>query len=408
MHWPLFLALKYLFPSGKGLTFFTFISILGVALGVMVLVVVQSVMNGFHHLIEEKIVQLNGDIKILSPAIIEDAESLQKELQAIQGVKGLTPFVHGIALVQHNEYVQFPKILGVDLSSVEKVLPLSKFIKMGSLTALSKGFFFSRPLAQSLDVALEEKVDVYSPLMLEALKKDEILLPIEIPIVGIFETGWADADRDTAICSLETLQHLYGLGKGIHGFSIKLEPGLDPHQFAQMLKQRLPDPLRAYSWLELNEDLFYVLRLEKTMMFFVVFFVILVAAFSISSGLMTFVVRKKREIGLLAVFGATRKEIVQIFCFQSLIIGVSGVILGIMGGLSALCFRNQVMALLSKWFLPKDLLWKFYSFAHLPVYYKIADFMIIAIATLLIAFCASLLPAWRASRLTLASNLRGE
>jgi lipoprotein-releasing system permease protein len=264
-------------------------------------------------------------------------------------------------------------------------------------------------LADALSVDIGDEVDVYSPLMLGAIGRDEILLPTEHRVSGIFETGWADVDRQTILCDLETVQEWYGLGTAVHGIAASVDEAKTSVTTAcGALNRVLTPPLRARTWMEVNEDLLFVVRLEKTMMLFVVLFIVLVAAFSISSGLMTTVVRKRREMALLTLMGAGRLQLMSVFAWQSAILGLLGLALGFVGGAISLFLRNDILEWLSRWVLPRDMLWNFYSFAQLPSRCSVRDAVVIATATLAMALGASLVPAWKASQLRSAEVLRGD
>ncbi|MDR1254660.1 MAG: ABC transporter permease [Puniceicoccales bacterium] len=406
--WTLKLALHYLFPKGRMGTFFTWISIAGIALGVMVLTIVLSIMNGFDKTIHNKLIQINGQIKILSSSVVEDCAQWMHTLENFEGVSHVTPFVQGIALVQHGDYVQFPRCLGVDEKTVQTVLPLNSFVRSGDINDLNQGVFVTKGLVQTLNVNVGDTLDIYSPLSLEAIKRDEVLLPKELPIIGIFETGWAEIDKNTLLCSLETLQDLYGLANGVHGFSLNVKTGISIQSLCLKLNAHLPKSLRAYSWMELDADFLHILKLEKAMSFFVLLFVILVACFSISSGLMSSVVRKTREIALLRIWGAQRWQIAALFCWQATFLSSIGILLGFMGGLGVLHYRNGVIRCLTGLIFPKDFLWNFYSFSNLPVAYAWQDFALVGSLTFIIALLAAVIPALKASFSLVARSLRSE
>lgn len=404
--WTLKLAWRYLFPQGRCGTFFTWVSVLGICLGVVVLSVVQCVMNGFDKNIQEKLVQLNGDVKVVSSGLVDIA--IQDDLKRVRGVEAVSPFVQGVALVQHKQFVQFPKCLGVDLDSIQSVLPLERFVKEGQLQDLKHGIFLTRPLAHALNIKVGDTLDLYSPLSLEAIKQDEIILPQELCVVGILESGWAEFDRDGLVCSLETLQSLYGLQNEVHGFSLKARPATSLKVLTEELNKTLPPSLSAYTWFDFNADFLYVLKLEKTMSFFVLLFIVLVAAFSMSSGLMTSVMRKIREIALLRLWGAKSRHIVAIFFWQACILGILGILLGFTVSGLVLVFRNHIVKFLTGWILPQNLLWDFYSFAELPVAYDWKDFVVIGLVTFVITLFASVLPALRANKFSMSKGLRCE
>jgi lipoprotein-releasing system permease protein len=407
MPWSLRLALKYLFPTGRRLSFFTVLSVVGMALGVAVLWVVQSVINGFGHQIREKLVEINGPIQVVSTEPLENVEAVQAQMLSVGGLRSVVPFVAGMTMIQSKDRIAFPWVRGVEIQRCEEVFAFGKFIKKGGW---EEGcVLLSRSLADALSVDVGDEVDIYSPLMLNAIGRDEILLPTEHRVSGIFETGWADVDKQTILCDLETAQEVYGLGNAVHGIAASVDDSKTSVSAAcGALNRILPPPLRARTWMEVNEDLLFVLRMEKTMMLFVVLFIVLVAAFSISSGLITTVVRKRREIALLTIMGAGRKQLMSIFAWQSTILGLLGIALGFVGGSIALLLRNDILEVLSRCVLPKDMLWNFYSFAQLPSRCSARDAVVIAVSTLAMALGASIIPAWKAGRLRSTEVLRGD
>ena len=240
------------------------------------------------------------------------------------------------------------------------------------------------------------------------LNNDEVFLPRELEVVGIFETGWNQVDSQTIICSLPLMQELYDLGDTVHGIAIRLKPKKDADKVAAMLNEELPYPYKAITSLDLNRDLLFVLRLEKSILFFIIIFVVLVATFSIASSLMTTVLRKTREIGILAALGATPKGIALTFCIQGLIIGLVGSTLGVVFSLIALHYRNTIVHAFARLTHSEAALLKFYQFTDIPVHYLLSDFLVIVPIAILLSTLAGLLPAWRAARMKPSEALRSE
>ncbi len=410
MPWYLYLALKQLFPSGKICSFFALVSILGVSLGVMVLVVVQSVMNGFGSEIQRKVIDVGGHVRIESGGIIEDYEELLALALDQPGVQAVEPYAQGMVMAVHRNRPAFPFIRGVLPPNGEPVVvPLESFILMGSLDDLDdEGVVLSSGLAAALGASVGSTIEVYSPLLIERLRADEVLLPRELRVVAIFEAGWNQVDSNTMVGTLRLMQDLYGLGPGIHGIAIRLDRDDRSAPVAAALNAFLDSPKHAYTWLASNRDLLFVLRLEKTVMFFIILFIILVASFSIASSLLTAVVRKTREIGLIGALGGRSWEIASVFCLQGFFIGVVGTGLGIGGAVFALAYRNEIVQTFAQWTKSEAALREFYQFADLPLHYVASDFVIIICFAILISTLAGLIPAWRASRLKASEALRNE
>lgn len=410
MPWYFYLALKQLFPSGKRVSFFSLMAILGVTLGVMVLIIVQSVMNGFGNEIRSKLIQTHGDFRLESGSIIDDYDELLETALAHPAVQTAAPFAQGIIMLQYNGHPAFPGIYGLDLDPSRQVIPMRDFMVTGSLEALNdESILVSSQLAASLGVTNGSILEVYTPLMIERMKADEVLLPRELEVVGIFETGWNQVDSNLVVIPLRLMQELYGMDEGVHGVAVRLkESGRNVEKVAAEFNHQLRPRFDAITWMERDQDLLFVLQLEKTTMFFIIIFIIIVASFSIASSLMTSVVRKTREIGLLGAMGASPKHCAAVFCLQGFIIGTSGTFLGIAGGLTALYFRNNIVHTLASITNSQEALLTYYQFANIPVHYLMSDFLLITSFSILIATLAGFIPAWRASHLKPAEALRSE
>lgn len=409
MSWPLYLALKQLFPTGRRVPFFTFISLAGVALGVMVLIVTLSVMGGFGQQIRRMIVDTVGDVQITAGQPMSDAAQLMAEARRTPGVVGATPHAEGVVMLLSGNKPAFPAIQGVDLTHVEEVVPLNSYIRLGSVEDLDDdSVILSRTLAQSLGVGVGSRIELYTPLMLEKMRHDEVLLPREFRVAGLFEIGHTQLDSSLVICTLRTMQDLYGLGSAVHGVSLRLAPGVDPDAIADRLNQRLPQGVRALTWMDTNRDFLFILQLEKNMLFFLLLFIVVVAGFSVASSLLISVVRKTREIGLLAALGGDARGVAACYCYQGLFIGIVGTALGTLAGFTAVYFRNDVVQVFSRLTRSKAALERFYMFTEIPAHLVVTDLLLIVVSSIAIALFAAVLPAWRAARLKPSEALRSE
>jgi lipoprotein-releasing system permease protein len=411
MPWYLYLALKQLFPTGRRFPFFTFISMLGVALGVALLVISTSVMGGFGHEIRRMIVETQGDVQVKADGFVENSDDLLARITKVPGVVAATPYAEGFVMLTCEGRPAFPVIEGIDINRVEKVVPLSRYVRVGSLDDLDDdSIILSANLAISIGARIGDTVEVVSPLLIQRLNKDELFLPRELKVVGIFEVGHQQLDSSTVIVTLRLMQDLYGLRNGIHGINVKLAPGLDADVGASRINAALPPGahLTAHSWMDANQDFLFVLSLEKNMIFFLLTFIIIVAAFSVTSSLLISVVRKTREIGLLGALGGKARQVAACFCFQGLFIGVVGTAAGLGLGFTALYFRNDVIRAFTELTGSQEVLVRFYQFSQLPAYTSSRDVTMIVVCSIVISTLAGLLPAWRAARLKPVEALRSE
>jgi lipoprotein-releasing system permease protein len=411
MPWYLYLALKQLFPTGRKFPFFTAISVLGVALGVMLLVISTSVMGGFGYQIRHIIVDTQGEVQVRGRGFIEDSAGLQARLATVPGVVATTPFAEGVVMLEHERKPAFPAMQGIDVNRVSKVVPLERFMRAGSLDDLDDDtIILSSKLAVSIGAWLGSKVTVTSPLILEKINNNEVLLPQELRVVGIFEVGHAQLDSSVVLVTLRRMQELYGLGTAIHGVNVKIAPGLDADAVAARINAALPPESRssARSWIEANQDFLFILQLEKNMIFFLLLFIIIVAAFSVTSSLLISVVRKTREIGLLGALGAQPMQVAACFCFQGLLIGTAGTLAGLVLGFGVLHFRNALVEAFTRLTASEEVLTRFYQFSQLPSHTSTGDVVMIVVCSVVISTLAGLLPAWRAARLKPVEALRNE
>jgi lipoprotein-releasing system permease protein len=412
MPWPLYLALKQLFPSGKRFPFFTFISVVGVALGVALLIVSISVMGGFGREIRRMIVDTQGDVQIRAGGALPDSERAMATVAQVPGVVGVTPFAEGVVLLEYQLRPAFPTIQGVDIDRVNSVIPLDEYVRVGRLSDLDDdSVILSAGLARSLGARIGSRVEVTSPLLLEKYRADEFMLPRELEVVGIFEIGHQSLDSSMVLVTLRLMQELYGLEDQVHGLNVKLTPGLDADRAARAINAVLPPVAPgavARSWADANQDFLFVIQLEKNMIFFLLTFIILVAAFSVTSSLLIAVVRKTREIGLLSAMGGTARDVAWCFALQALLVGFAGTGLGAAFGFLALRFRNEAVGAFTRLTGSEEALLRFYEFSRLPAYLSGRDLVLILSLAVAICALAGVLPAWRAARLKPVEALRSE
>ena len=339
--------------------------------------------------------------------------------RAYAGVVASTPFAQGVVMVEHESRPAFPIIQGVDVEKVGGVIPLDRYLSFGSLADLDDdSIILSSRLAVAIGARVGSKVQVYSPLQLEKSQNDEILLPRELTVVGLFHIGHQQLDSSTVIVTLRLMEELYGLGRAVHGINLKIAPGLDADDAAARINAVLRAGqgtlwkpvagLEARSWREMNQDFLWVIQLEKNMMLFIILFVVVVAAFLTMSLLLVLVVKKTREIGLLGALGASRREVALCFCFQGVTTGVAGTAGGLALGFTLLYFRNGIIRSLTQLTGGQQLLERFYQFSELPAHTEPRDLAVIVVLAILLSTAAGIIPALLAARLKPVEALRYE
>lgn len=409
MHWPLYLALKQLFPTGRRFPFFTVISSLGGALGVAVLIITVSVMGGFGRELGKMMISTQGEVEVRSFGRMPDAEIAIDAISKVEGVVACTAFAEDVVMLQSDTTRAFPAIRGVDLARVEKVAPLSQFIIAGSFDDLDDDrVILSSRLARTVGARVGSKVSVYAPRLLEKLNGSEVVLPHELEVCAIFEIGHQQLDSSLMVVTLRAMQDISGLGHSVDGIHVKIAEGLDPDVIASRINRVLPVDGMAKSWMDLNQEFLFVLQFEKNMFFLLMLCILVVASFLVVSGLMVTVVRKTREIGLLGALGGSPRQIAACFCYQGIIIGVLGTSLGLLIGFGVIHFRNDILAAFTKLTASQEALERFYQFSQLPAYLSNKDLVMIIACSLMVSTLAGILPAWRAAKLKPVEALRAE
>ncbi len=402
----LFLALKYLKPKRTFVSVITVISILGVMLGVAVLIIVLSVMSGFDHMWRDKILSFNAHITVNHHRALDDVEDLLTAIESVPGVQAAAPYVEGLVFMQHGDRIFTPLLRGIDPVYEVRVSRVPEHMVAGHFDVEYEEIIMGRDLALQMGVRLGDSILVYSPQSF--ISPDEIRLPEELTVVGIYELGMWDFDMGYTLTSIGMAQELYGRETGVQAIHVMTDEPYRAHLVADRLQEHLGPHYEVRTWMELNRQLFAALRVEKNMMFFLLIFITIVAAFGITNTLITLTVQKTREIGLLKSLGFSSGSIMRVFFWQGWIEGVLGTLLGIGTGLLILRYRNDLMFWLSTQFgwelFPKEL----YHLSEIPASTSSFDILLIAISVMVICTLAGVVPAYRAASLDPARALRNE
>jgi lipoprotein-releasing system permease protein len=424
----LFLALRYLRPKRTFVSIITLISIIGVALGVAVLIIVISVMSGFDHDLRSKILGFNSHLKIFATdqsgrtETMKNYEDVMRIVSSNKNVCGVAPFILGQVLVETepaNTNVQesltaAPWIRGMDMNTENSVSVLPKSITNGTFDLSGQSVVIGRDFADSMNLSVGDRISIYSPADLKKMKEhqgkpdEEAVLPDDYTVTGIFSVGYYDFDANVIVTSLENAQELYNLDDSVHGLMVMLNDPYQADKVRSELLQTLGPNFNITTWAEENSTILGALLVEKNVMFYLLFFIVLVAALCILSAQITFVVQKTREIGMLKALGATNLQISGLFLSQSAIIGVIGVASGFGLGMLAVAYRNEFLHFMRRatgWELfPASI----YGFGELPAVIAPRDIAIICGCSFVICILGGVLPAIRAGRLKPVEALRYE
>jgi lipoprotein-releasing system permease protein len=422
MSYELFVSLRHLKAkrTQRFISLNTWISIGGVALGVMALIVVIAVMSGFGKDLRDKILGTNSHVVItnVTRSGMVDYEAVMEKVIKAEGVNAVAPFILNQVMLAYGDNAIGVVVRGVDSDREAGVSDLEKNLVRGSLKMLERpakssgkprrdGIILGKELAHRLRVQNGDAVSMVAPA--SRMTPMGLIPKIKLfKVVGLFESGMFEYDSNLAFISIHSAQKFFAMKGKVSGIEIRVEDIEKADQVAAGIQESLGFPYYARDWMQMNKNLFSALRLEKVVMFIILILIILVAAFNIVSTLFMVVMEKTKEIAILKSMGASRSSIMKIFSLQGLIIGVTGTMIGCVGGFTVVPNLNEIVGFIESIFgitaFPSDV----YYLDKLPSEIQYFDSFLIVIFSILICFVASLYPAWRASRLDPVEGLRYE
>jgi lipoprotein-releasing system permease protein len=422
MSYEFLIGLRYLRSKRKStsISIITFISMAGVALGVMALIVVLAVMTGFEEDLKEKILGTNAHVVVLkNNGGIEGYPGVMDRLKRVPGVVAATPFVYSQVMLTTGSNVSGVVLRGIEPKSDARVTNLKKSLVEGRLTDLEKtvasgtegtplpGVILGKELAKNLNLFVGDPVNIVSPLgnitpfgMAPKMKR--------FRVAGLFNTGMLEYDSTLAYIGLREAQEFLGLGTAVTGIQLKVADVYHADRIAREINRGFGYEYFARDWMRMNKNFLFALKTEKMVMFIILTLIVLVAAFGIASTLFMVVMEKTKDIAILKSMGATNRSIMKIFVLEGLIIGVAGTVFGVLSGLLVALNLESIVAFIQKVtgfeLFSRDV----YYLDHFPSQVVPGDVLLISLTAVLISFAATLYPSWQGSRLPPTEALRYE
>ncbi len=409
---PIYIALRYLKGRKSGfLSFISSLAFVSTSLGVAVLIIVSSVMNGFEKELKERILNVIPHASIYGLSPIQDWKQVELNLREDANIEGISPYIETEALIKSKSSVVGARINGVDSKKDKSVSVINEFIESGDLSEIEKGdkIILGYILARKLNVGLGDKVSLLLPDS-NASFAGYFPKSKTFQVGGIFNVGSKELDEVLAYISLENAASLTGLKDKIHGFRIKYENLFDaPYLVWQSLifaEKDLINLLNAEDWSYTYGPLFEAIMMEKSLVLLLLFLIIIVAAFNIVSMLMMLINEKRGQIAILQTMGMTNLEIYKIFFYLGSIIAFIGTSLGLAFGLiltfliGSSFFESQLSSLMEYFGT--------YFISYFPYDIRLSWILYIIFFSLLITILSVIYPAKVASKLHPVEVLRNE
>jgi lipoprotein-releasing system permease protein len=404
MKFELFIAKRYLLRGRKSsfISIISLVSIIGIAIGVAALIIALSLLNGFQGDIRDKILSSTAHVMVnnVFGEGLADYEPLIKEIQKqFDEVISAAPVVYGTVLVKgSSRYASGAVLRGVDLDISANEL-WAKKLESGSLPKKKNQLLLGREIAVRLSLISHDPCTVITPQ--PVLSPSGILPKIKkLYVSGVFKSGLYEFDNGTVITNLETAQKLFNLKDKISYIQIYLDDLFKAEAVAAKLRKMLPPGLQVITWKELNASLYSALKLEKTVLFFTLTLIIIVAALNIIAGLILLVIQKIKDIAILLSYGATPGIIKRIFFFQGSVIGIIGTTVGVIIGLG-FCFLANKFELIK---VPPEI----YQMTHVPFKVGLFDLLAVLVVALIISFTATLIPSQKAASVDVVDAIKNE
>lgn len=410
---PLYIGLRYIRAKRRNqfISFISLVSMLGIALGVMVLITVLSVMNGFDHEISDRIFNMAQQVTISNfMQQIPNWKELQEKVTQEQNVVAAAPFVVGNAMLANAGAARPVMVTGILPSEERKVSQMTNKMTQGQFSNLKPGEFgiiLGESMAENLGVEVGDKVTV--------LTTDVNVSPIGVlpqykrfTLMGLFKVGGGfHFDDNVAFIELHDAQKLFKLQNNVSGLRLKVTDLYAAPKVTEQLQAALPQ-LSISNWTQEFGAYFKAIQMEKSMMFIILVLIIGIAAFNLVSTLVMVVTDKQSEIAILRTLGASPMTIMKIFIVQGSIVGVVGTLLGITGGILLALNAPHIVEGIQHLFHTQFISSSVYFIDYLPSRLEWKDVLQISAVSLLLSLIATIYPAWQASRTQPAEALRYE
>ena len=410
----LFIGLRYTRSKHKNnfISFISLASMLGILFGVLVLITVLSVMNGFEKEFRDRILSMVSHVTVSgTDGLLSDWRDQQQKLRNNPEISGTAPFIQKQVMISANNQIRGVLLQGILPKEQVKVGQVDKHVIEGDFSALQPRSYeiaLGVELAEQLGVFPGDKVTVITPLI-KVTPAGMIPRMKRFTVGAVYRLNMAEYDASTAFIHMRDAAKLFKTKDQVTGLRLKIKDLFKAPQMAYQLQQALGPKVTVTDWGSENKSLFQVMRMERIVMFFILFLIVLVAVFNLVSTLVMVVNDKQADIAILRTQGMSASQIKRIFMVQGTLIGFFGALIGAVLGILLASNIEPIMGLIENLFniqiLPKEL---FYTDSRIPSVIKYSQVILIAIAAFVLAMLATLYPASRAAKVQPAESLRYE
>ena len=406
---PITIGLRYL-RAKRSNAFISFVSLfafLGMALGVFALIVVLSVMNGFDRELKERILRTVPHGFIQPEGGLLDHDALIASLYDTPHLVGLAPYVQTNGLLTYAGNARGVSVVGIEPSLEPSVSDVQDFMSQGQMNALRAGEYrmlMGGLLARFLGVGVGDKITLTLP---EVAVTPAGVFPRSrrFTVAGIFDTG-AQSDQSMVMIHLRDGQKLLRLGNKSQGLRVKTDDIYRAPQVLAAMAQRIEQKVDVKDWSQTQGHLFQAVKMEKTVVGFLLGIIVAVAAFNIVTSLVMMIAEKRSDIAVLRTMGLTSRGVVAIFMVQGLMLGVVGIALGALCGILGALYISDAVAFLEHVFNVQVFDPSVYFVTRLPSEWRLHDSIVVCVGALVVSIVASAYPAYRASQIAPAEALR--
>lgn len=409
---PLILAISLRYTRARKKSYFvsfiSLVSMIGIALGVMVLITVLSVMNGFDKEIHQRFFSMAPEITVSNyNGKLKNWQATAQKIDALAPVVGSAPFVGGQGMLTFGGRISPVIVTGILPEKEKQIIDLKSKLVEGNLVGLDKfGIVLGQGLAQTLGVYVGDKITLMIP---QASVTVAGMLPRfkRFTVVGVFRAGSGfNFDSKLAFINLKNAQTLFQLGEAVSGVRVKIKDVYQAPALSLQLKELLGDSYQVGNWTHQFGAFFKAIKMEKTMMFLILLLIVAVAAFNLVSSLVMVVKDKQAEIAILRTIGAPPSMIMLVFLFQGALVGLIGTGIGLILGLLLAANATEIVNYLQQFFGSSIISSNVYFVDFLPSEIQLMDVINVCLLSSAMSFIATLYPAYKASKTQVVEALR--